>query len=66
MHTFHTTLAELCYFYKSIDIPVSSDFHFQFITVKWNCTIQLLVISELYIRFLGSDSLAVDIGRGES
>ena len=36
VHTFHATLAELCYFYKSIDIPVSSDFHFQFITVKWN------------------------------
>ena len=33
VHTFHATLVELCYFYKSRDELVSSDFHFQFITV---------------------------------
>ena len=32
-HTFHPTLGELYYFYKSRDELVSSDFHFQFITV---------------------------------
>ena len=36
VHTFHATLVELCYFYKCRDELVSSDFHFQFITVKWN------------------------------
>ena len=33
VHTFQVTSVELCYFYKSRDEPVSSDFHFQFITV---------------------------------
>ena len=33
VHTFHATLVELRYFYKSRDKLVSSDFHFQFITV---------------------------------
>ena len=33
VHTFHATLVELCYVYKSTDELVSSDFHFQFITV---------------------------------
>ena len=33
VHTFHSILVELCYFYKSRDEMVSSDFHFQFITV---------------------------------
>ena len=33
VHTFHATLVELCYFYKSRDELVSSDFHFQFLTV---------------------------------
>ena len=32
VHTFHATLTELCYFYKSRDELVSSDFRFQFIT----------------------------------
>ena len=61
MNTCHATSVELCYFYKSRDELVSSDFHFQ---EQQICTIQLLFISELYIRFPGSDSLAVDIGRG--
>ena len=33
VHTFHAILAKFCYFYKSRDELVSSDFHFQFITV---------------------------------
>ena len=33
VHTFHATLIELCYFYKSRDELVSSDFYFHFITV---------------------------------
>ena len=33
VNTFHATLVELCYFCKSRDELVSSDFHFQFITV---------------------------------
>ena len=36
MYTFHATLVELCYFYKSRDELVSSDFHSQFITGYWN------------------------------
>ena len=33
VHTFHAALVELCYFYKSRDELVSSDFHFQLTTV---------------------------------
>ena len=33
VHTFHATLVELRYFYKSRDELVSSDFHFQFMMV---------------------------------
>ena len=33
VYTFYATLVELCYFYKRRDELVSSDFHFQFITV---------------------------------
>ena len=33
VYTFHATLVELCYFYKTRDELVSSDFHFQFVTV---------------------------------
>ena len=33
VHTCHATSVEFCYFYKNGDDLVSSDFHFQFITV---------------------------------
>ena len=33
VHTCHATSVELCYFYKSRDELVSSDFCFQFITI---------------------------------
>ena len=34
VHTCHATSVESCYFYKSRDELVSSDFHSQFITVE--------------------------------